>query len=138
MLHGDYGKRCQICGVSFRARNGELQVFASHTVAPAKDLRTSHFGNLLSLCGWHYALIRYGEWVFLNPATGYPAESGTDLRTLPSIASEDTDMDGNTYIPVPVRFWNVYRKWRSDPEHIDEEIRFSSPHWTYLCELLKT
>ena len=108
MLYGDYGKRCQICGVSFRTRGGELQTFTSHPVAPAKDLRTNHFGNLLSLCGWHYALVRYGEWVFLDPTTRVPTESGSDLRTLLMSASEESDLVGNSYIPVPIRFWNVY------------------------------
>ena len=144
MLQGDYRNRCQICGATFLTRNGEFQGFADHIVDPSKDSHTNHFGNLLSLCGWHYALISYGQWVPLDPEDGHPFEhssgamSTEQLRDLLDAASEEIDNDGNTYIALPVRFWNVYREWRPDPEPIDEEIRFSIPHWTYLCELLKT
>ena len=143
MLQGDYGKRCQVCGASFLTRKGKLQTFADHIVDPANSSATNHFGNLLSLCGWHFALISHGRWVLLDPETGEPLKgSGTaqgleNLVNLPVVASEDID-DGNRYIAITVRFWNVYRKWRSAPEHIDEEIRFSIPHWKYFCELLNT
>ena len=144
MLQGDYRNRCQICGATFLTRNGEFQGFADHIVDPSKDSHTNHFGNLLSLCGWHYSLISYGQWVPLDPEDGHPFEhssgamSSEQLQDLLDAASEEIDNDGNGYIALPVRFWNVYREWRPDPEPIDEEIRFSIPHWTYLCELLKT
>ena len=143
MLQGDYGKRCQVCGASFLTRKGELQTFADHIVDPAKASSTNHFGNLLSLCGWHFALISHGQWVLLNPETGEPLEGSggaqglKDLMDSPVVASEDID-EGNRYIVIPVRFWNVYTKWRPAPEQIDEKIRFSIPHWKYLCELLNT
>lgn len=67
MVHGDYGRRCQICGTTFRMSNGESQVFVVHVVAPSADDRTNHFGNLLGLCGHHYALMRYGHMAFTDP-----------------------------------------------------------------------
>lgn len=137
MLHGDYGKRCQICGSTFVTRAGEVQVFSDHVVDPASDSRTNHFGNLLSLCGWHYALISYGQWVFVNPTTNDPVEGTDDLETLLNYTVEESSDDGSSYIPVEIKFWNVYRDWRSEPEAIEERIRFSGPHWTYLCQLLE-
>lgn len=138
MLEGDYGKRCQICGATFLTRAGEVQVFANHVVNPASDFRTNHFGNLLSLCGWHYALIGYGQWVFVNPATNAPVENDDELQTLLNDPVEEISDDGSSYIALPIKFWSVYREWRSDPEDIEEKIRFSGPHWTYLCKLLET
>ena len=145
MLQGDYGKRCQICGSSFLTRKGELQGFADHIVAPSKSSRTNHFGNLLSLCGWHYALITHGQWVLLECKAGNPIEQSAtalnaeeDLRDSLLAACEEIHSEVDPYIVIHVRFWNVYRRWRADPEPIDEKIRFSVPHWTYLCELLKT
>ena len=137
MLHGDYGRRCQICGATFLTRAGEIQVFSDHVVDPASDSRTNHFGNLLSLCGWHYALISYGQWVFLNPTTNAPVESDEDLETLLNCPVEESSDDGSSYIAVPIQFWNIYRDWRSEPEASEERIRFSGPHWAYLCQLLK-
>lgn len=52
--------------------------------------------------------------------------------------AERTDSDGNTYIGLPVRFWNVYEEWSAEPNPIDEIVRYNKPHWKYLCELLKT
>ena len=138
MVHGDYGKRCQICSRSFTTANGESQVFVVHVVPPRADHRTNHFGDLLGLCGWHYALVRYGEWVFLNPETHEPFRDPDQMTDIVLNACKKIDDNGNPYIAMPVRFWNVYRQWRADPEPIDEEIRFSIPHWTYFCELLKT
>ena len=31
----------------------------------------------------------------------------------------------------------VYQEWKPEPVTIDEEIRYSIPHWEYLCNLLK-
>ena len=53
-------------------------------------------------------------------------------------ASEEMDDEGNTYVVLPVRFWNVYQGWESTPGPVDEEIRYSIPHWKYLRELLST
>ena len=144
MSQSDYGNRCQICGSTFLTRNGEFQGFADHIVDPSKHSLTNHFGNLLSLCGWHYALISYGQWVPLDPRTRHQSQlcdgglNTKQLRDWLVAASEEIDNDGNPYVAIPVRFWNVYLEWSPGPETIDQEIRFSKPHWTYLCELLKT
>ena len=140
MLQGDYGKRCQICGTSFLTRSGEFQIFADHIVSPARDSHTNHFGNLLSLCGWHYALISHGQWVLLDSKSGNPIAGPEGDVLLGGLleAPEKYDDDANQYRSIPIRFWNVYPEWRPQPETIDEEIRFSVPHWKYLCELLKT
>ena len=144
MSLSDYGNRCQICGSTFLTRNGEFQGFADHIVDPSKHSLTNHFGNLLSLCGWHYALISYGQWVPLDPRTRHQSQlcdgglNTKQLRDWLVAASEEIDNDGNPYVAIPVRFWNVYLEWSPGPETIDQEIRFSKPHWTYLCELLKT
>ena len=138
-LQGDYGGRCQICGAAFLTRGRQFQMFADHIVAPAKNLHTNHPGNLLSLCGWHYALVSHGQWVLLDSQDGDPIEGSEEEILLEQIleAPEKYDDDGNVYMSVPIRFWNVYPEWRPGPEAIDEEIRFSIPHWKYLCELLK-
>ena len=144
MLLGDYGRRCQICGSTFRTRKGDLQVFADHVVAPSEGSGTNHFGNLMSLCGWHYALISYGQWVLLDPLTEEPikaTEADQDVGYIIDLldkAETEWDNDGNEFVTLPVRFWNIYPDWRSDPDHVDQEIRFSLPHRTYLVELLKT
>ena len=144
MLSGDYGRRCQICGKTFQTRKGDLQVFADHVVAPSESTGTNHFGNLMSLCGWHYALISYGQWVLLDPITEEPSkalETDQDIGGIIGLlekAETEFDNDGNEFITLPVRFWNIYSDWRSNAEHFDEEIRFSLPHRTYLVELLKT
>ena len=144
MLLGDYGQRCQICGSTFRTRKGNLQVFADHVVAPSDGTGTNHFGNLMSLCGWHYALISYGQWVPLDPVTEEPSKAVQTDQDMGGIiallekAETEFDNYGNEFITLPIRFWNIYSDWRSDAEHVDEEIRFSLPHRTYLVELLKT
>ncbi len=69
MAHGDYAKRCQICSKTFRMRNGESQAFVLHLVRPCVHPGTNHFGDLVSLCGWHYALIQYGQWALIDPET---------------------------------------------------------------------
>ena len=137
MLDGDYGRRCQICGATFLTRGGKNQAFSNHVVKPRNDARTNHFGNLLSLCGWHYAMISYGQWVFLNPRTNAPVESDSDLECLLSDTVEKTNDDGSSFIAVPIRFWNIYRDWESQPQDSEETIRFSSPHWVYLRQLLE-
>ncbi len=142
MVHGDYGKRCQICSRTFKKTDGEPQVFVVHVVEPRKDHRTNHFGDLLGLCGWHYALIRYGEWALIYPETdeAFEKSKGSEgwdqMRSYISGAEQLTDELNNPYICLPVRFSNVYREWRPDPETIRETIRYSIPHWKYLCELL--
>ncbi len=144
MLLGDYGRRCQICGSTFRTRKGELQVFADHVVDPSEGASTNHFGNLMSLCGWHYALISYGQWVLLDPVTEEPSkavEADQDVGGIVELlekAESEWDNNGNEFITLPVRFWNIYSDWQSDAEHVDQEIRFSLPHRAYLAELLKT
>ena len=140
MLQGDYGRRCQICGASFLTRSGEFQIFADHIVSPSRDSRTNHFGNLLSLCGWHYALVSHGQWVLLDSKNDDPitGSEGNVLLERVLEAPEKYDDDANLYRSMPIRFWNVYPEWNPRPETIDEEIRFSIPHWKYLCELLKT
>ena len=142
MVHGDYGKRCQICSRTFKKSDGEPQVFVVHVVEPRKDHRTNHFGDLLGLCGWHYALIRYGEWALIDPENdgAFEESNGSEgwerMRAYISGAEQLTDEQNNPYICLPVRFSNVYQEWRSDPETIRETIRYSIPHWKYLCELL--
>ena len=140
MLQGDYGRRCQICGVAFLTPRGQFQMFADHIVAPSNNSLTNHPGNLLSLCGWHYALISHGQWILLDAKSGEPIKgSGEEVwRQHILKAPERYDDDDNLYRTMPIRFWNVYPEWKANPEAIDEEIRFSIPHWKYLCELLKT
>ena len=136
MVRGDYGSRCQVCSRSFTLSNGEFQGFVVHVVPPSEDSRANNFGDLLGLCGWHYALICYGQWTLLdndrNPLNDDPAR----LRRFVEEAIQDID-DGNSYVPIPIRFHNVYDDWNAQPQTIDAEIRYSIPHWTYLKELLK-
>ena len=136
MALGDYGSRCQVCSRSFSQRNGESQVFVVHVVPPSDDSRANNFGDLLGLCGWHYALIRYGQWALLDD-NGSPLDDADELRRSVERASQDIDDNGNDYVPVPIRFWNVYEDWNPEPQTIDATIRYSIPHWTYLKELLK-
>ena len=119
-------------------RNGESQVSVVHIVPPRKDHRTNHFGNLVGLCGWHYALVQYGEWALHDPETHEPFEDWEHMQDFVINASEEMDDEGNTYVVLPVRFWNVYQGWESTPGPVDEEIRYSIPHWKYLRELLAT
>ena len=148
MVHGDYGRRCQICGTTFKMQSGGLQTFVLHVVEPRGDFRTNHLGDLMGLCGQHFALVRYGEWVWLNPETGTTFEDSGGreawehwqslVLNAEGTDAERTDSDGNTYIGLPVRFWNVYEEWNAEPNPIDEIVRYNKPHWKYLCELLKT
>ena len=138
MVLGDYDGRCQICGTTFGMSNGELQVFVIHIVPPSKDPRTNNFGNLVGLCGWHAALVRYGKWVLCDPVTREPCRDWEHMRESALNASEEMDDEGNPYVRLRVRFWNVYQGWESTPGTVDEEVRYSIPHWTYLRELLST
>ena len=138
MAQSDYGRRCQICGAKFVMRNGESQIFVVHVVEPSADHRTNNFGDLLGLCGLHYALIRYGDWTLLGPETREPASDSNSMRQTILAAPEKMDDNENSYIAIPIRFWNVYDGWDSIPNHVDEEIRYSKPHWEYLKSLMAT
>ena len=120
MVHADYGKRCQICGTTFRMRDGELQTFVVHVVEPAVNSLTNHLGDLLGLCGQHFAFMRYGEWTWLNPETGeaYEAAEGREtwedwrdfvIRAEETRAASAAD-DGNEYIGLPIRFLDIYEE----------------------------
>lgn len=147
MMHADYGKRCQICGTTFEMDNKELQTFVVHIVRPSTDRRTNHSGNLMALCGWHFALVRYGVWEWVNPEIDNMLESTRgrepweQLRDFVLSArgteAEKADADGNTYIALPIRFRKVYEGWSSRAERVDEVARYCIPHWEYLRELLK-
>ena len=143
MVKGDYGKRCQICGRTFTRTGGGWQVNVVHVVPPRMGYRTNHFGDLLGLCGWHFNLLRYGEWALLDPHTDRPFEDmdGTRgwerMRTFILNRDPDTDESGNPFVGLPVRFSNVYQEWQSEPASIIKEIRYSIPHWEFLCRLLR-
>ena len=142
MVHSDYGQRCQICSKSFKIPGNRFQVYVVHIVRPSVDHRTNHLGDLLGLCGWHYSLIRYGEWAFLDPDTDQPFEDSDESQgweqmwTFMSKAPQQIDEVGSSYIGLPIRFWNVYQEWDPDPVTLNEEGRYSIPHWEYLCGLL--
>ena len=146
MVHGDYDERCQICGKTFKKRNEELQAFVVHVVKPAGDSRTNHLGDLMSLCGEHFALVRYGKWHWLNPETGAEfvdsggREAWEHWRTFVLGAAdrdaEKTDDDENTYIGLPIRFSDIYEEWNSGPRTLDSVVRYCRPHWIYLCKLI--
>ena len=138
MVRGDYGRRCQICGTTFKMSNGELQVFVVHIVPPRRDHRTNNFGNLVGLCGRHYALVRYGEWGLCDPETREPCDNWEHMQESILRASAEIDDEGNPYVGLPVRFWNIYQGWESTPGTVVEEICYSIPHWKYLRELLST
>ncbi len=139
MLKEDYGKRCQICGSSFLTRKGNLHIFASHIVKPAEHSLTNHFGNRLSLCGWHYTLISYGQWDLLHPDTQQTIDKDNLVDQLQDILCPSTDsINDDTLTRVAIRFSNLYLNWEPKPEQIIETILFSRPHREYLCRLLKT
>lgn len=143
MVHGDYGKRCQICGSTFVTASGRWQVNVVHVVPPRTDHRTNHFGDLLGLCGWHFNLLQYGEWALLDPNTYLPFEdlNGTPgwerMRAFILDRSQDTDEMGNPFVGLPVRFYNVYKDKNAEPVAIDEQIRYSIPHWEFLRALMR-
>ena len=135
MIHGEYGRRCQICSKTFWMPSHEPQTFVVHVVPPSKDHRANYFGDLIGLCGWHYALVRYGEWTFVDPETHDPERM---KNILPKVLKEFDDETGSPYFAVPIRFWNVYQGgWSADPGPVEETVCYSEPHWDYLCELLR-
>lgn len=136
MVTGDYGRRCQICGVTFDKPDGEQQVFVVHLVKSDRHMQSNHFGNLLGLCGWHFALMQHGQWQFTTSMQDMPVES-LELSELILGLPEKIDESGNQYQSLPIRFLDVYAEWESEPLHIDAEIRYSLPHWEYLCALVK-
>ncbi len=137
MLRLDYNKRCQICGSSFRTKKGNnLHTFTSHTVKPMEHLLTNHFGNLLSLCGWHFALISYGQWELLHPVTDKEIDTNRLTEELRDIFTFLKDMEREEVL-VTIRFSNLYLNWSSEPERKDQKIRFSKPHIKYFYDLLQ-
>ena len=143
MVQGDYGKRCQICGRTFATTGGSWQVNMVHVVPPRVDHRTNHFGDLVGLCGWHFNLLQYGEWALLDPGTNLPFEDLNEspgwerMREFILNRIQDTDESGNTFVGLPVRFYNVYNDEDAEPATIDEQIRYSIPHWEFLCALMR-
>lgn len=137
MVKGDYGRRCQICGSTFTRPDGEPQVFIVHLVAPSRHMQTNHFGNLLGLCGWHFALVQHGQSQFMTNEQASPVDDPEQLTELILNLPEEIDEAGNPYRALPIRFQNVYGKWASEPSTINAEIRYSLPHWEYLCALVK-
>ena len=142
MTRSDYVERCQICGNTFKKRAGEdRQIFVIHMVKPSSDERTNHYGNLIGVCGWHYALMQYGEFEFLDPETKQPFTGWKRMRDyVLNVQEYDQKRDEAdiSYVGLPVRFWNVYEKWSGKADTVDEKIRYCIPHWKYLCELFKT
>ncbi len=142
MVQGDYGRRCQICSRTFTTTGGGWLVNVVHVVPPKRGYQTNHFGDLLGLCGWHYNLLRYGEWALLDPNNNQPFEDmdGTRgwERMRAFILNRDQEMDdgGNLYVGLPIQFSNVYQEWRPEPILKEEEIRYSIPHWEFLRRLL--
>ncbi len=138
-LRGDYRERCQICGSTFLTRAGNLNIFAPHTVKPKQHSLTNHFGNLLSLCAWHYALLDYGQWALLDPETEEPIDKENlpeQLLNLLQDNSRVTVSDEGPHINIPIRFSNLYLHWNTSPEEKIEEIRFTLPHRENFCQLL--
>ena len=143
MVRGDYVGRCQICGDSFAKSDGELQVNVVHVLPPRADTRTNHFGNLLGLCGGHFSMVRYGDWYFLDPETNQRFQHNEhsrdwqNFRVFVDQRSPSFDEFENEYFGMPIRFLNVYEGWTQKARVVDEVIRYSVPHWEYLCELMK-
>ena len=137
MVVSDYGSRCQVCGTTFQDVSGNLHTNVIHVVPPSADKRTNNLGNLMGLCGKHYDYIRYGEWAMLDPKTNEPFQSPEELREYFLNASPEIDDNGNMVVSVPVRFSNIYQEGSESPTSVDEKIRYSIPHWEYLCELFR-
>ena len=138
MVHGDYGKRCQMCGTTFSTSAGDLQVYVVHVLPPCEDDLTNHYGNLLGLCGWHYSLIRYNQdREFFDSSTEQPFKGWEHMVKYVIDANDpDIDEEGNSYFGLGIRFYNIYRQWSSEPTTESVVIRYCEPHWTYLQELL--
>ena len=143
MVQGDYGKRCQICTRTFVRTGGGWLVNVVHVVPPREGYPTNHFGDLLGLCGWHFNLMRYGEWALLDPDTDRPfedmdgARGWERMRTFILNRTPETDESGNQFVELRVRFTNVYLEGQSEPTSITEGITYSIPHWEFLCRLLR-
>lgn len=137
MARNDYGSRCQVCGRTFQSTSGRLHTSIVHVVPPSSDTRTNNFGNLMSLCGLHYDHVRYGEWAMLDPKTNEPFQNPEQVREYFLGASPEIDDNGNSYVSVPVRFSNIYTEGGDAPTTEYENIRYSVPHWEYLCELFR-
>ena len=137
MVKGDYGKRCQICGFTFDKTDGDNQIFIIHLVPPRQHSLSPHFGNLIGLCGLHYSIFQYGQWAFWNPTDASPLQREDELRDVVLAATEKIDERGNVFFGLPIAFWNVYWHWEEAPETYRTEIRYSEPHWKYLCEILQ-
>ena len=134
MVKGDYNYRCQICGTAFKTEQEAFQTFVTHIIKPAQDFRTNHPGNLLDLCGWHYALISYGQWKFLHPKTQEPIDSREMMEYLFQNPHRISLDNGNDYKTVTIRFYNIYEKWESKSKWLDEVIYFCGPHWESFCK----
>ena len=137
MVVGDYGGRCQICGRTFAKSDGSHQVFVVHLVHPMDHPSSNHFGNLLGLCGWHFALIEHGQWNLIDPETDAPAVDDQQQRAVILGLQERVDDMGNMYRELPIRFANVYDEWAAELAMADAIVHYSIPHWQYLCELLR-
>ena len=137
MVEGDYGRRCQICGRTFAKPDGSQQVFIVHVVPPTRHSLSNHFGNLMGLCGWHFALFQHGERCWRTLEGNKPLEDEEQMRALVLNLPEQIDDDGNAYRGLPMRFWNVFDEWTAEPTDVDALVRYSNPHWRYLCELLR-
>ena len=135
MVLSDYGSRCQVCGSTFQDMSGNLHTSVIHVVPPSEDARTNNLGNLMGLCGRHYEYIQFGEWAMLDPETEEPFQSPEEIRDYFLSASPEIDDNGNSYISVPVRFSNLYPEGSESPIQEHETIKYSIPHWKYLCEL---
>ncbi len=135
MALSDYGSRCQVCGSTIQTASGKLHTSVIHVVPPSADKRTNNFGNLMGLCGKHYERIRYGEWAMLDPKTNEPFQSPEELRDYFLKASPETDGKGNSFVSVPVHFSNIYEEGSESPTSEEETIKYSIPHWKYLCAL---
>lgn len=135
MVLSDYGSRCQVCGSTFQDMSGNLHTSVIHVVPPSEDARTNNLGNLMGLCGKHYEYIQFGEWAMLDPETEEPFQSPEEIRDYFLSASPEIDDNGNSYISVPVRFSNLYPEGSESPIQEHETIKYSIPHWKYLCEL---
>ncbi len=131
MAGGDYNGRCQVCGTAFVRPDGELSRFVTHIVDPARHRMSNHYGNLLSLCGLHHALVKWGRWSAIDA-------EGALVTSFLKAASEQVDDSGIAYIGVRILFMGLYPAWQPDSQHRDEVIRFSKPHWEYHRKLLET
>ena len=136
MVKGDYSGRCQICGSTFAKHDNERQMFIVHLVKPTDDDMANHLGNLLGLCGWHYALIEYGDWSFGFEGS-QPPESPEQLLELVGKVHGQYDDSGNDYMGLPICFHNVYNDWNPEPGDVHATVRYSKPHWEYLQALLE-